>query len=216
MMSTPSPASAPSRAGTLALVAGELALDFANTSSGRGSPHLQDHLREPGHVLIWARHAKALSDHDLAAAQELISKSRKLARRLLDTALELRETIYQIGKSLAERRPPEERDRALLAARHAEFLSRARLTPHDGGFVWSWDVRKGPVEAVLGPISFSALTLLTQQDLSRIKQCEGDHCGWLFFDTTKNKRRRWCEMQVCGNRAKVRALRARQKAAKNE
>ena len=46
-------------------------------------------------------------------------------------------------------------------------------------------------------------------DVSRIKQCSGDHCGWLFFDTTKNKQRRWCEMDVCGNRAKQKAHRAR-------
>jgi len=38
-------------------------------------------------------------------------------------------------------------------------------------------------------------------------------CGWLFFDATKNSRRRWCEMRVCGNRAKVRAARMRQKLA---
>jgi predicted RNA-binding Zn ribbon-like protein len=30
----------------------------------------------------------------------------------------------------------------------------------------------------------------------------GDHCGWLFFDAPKSKRRRWCAMEVCGNRAK--------------
>ena len=59
--------------------------------------------------------------------------------------------------------------------------------------------------------ALSALTLLTQADLSRIKQCQGDHCGWLFLDTTKNKSRRWCEMEVCGNRAKQKRF-ARTKA----
>jgi len=81
--------------------------------------------------------------------------------------------------------------------------------PHGATFVWAWDPADGPVEAVLGPITLSALTLLTQADLSRIKQCRGDHCGWLFFDTTKNKSRRWCEMVVCGNRAKQRRFHRR-------
>ena len=45
-------------------------------------------------------------------------------------------------------------------------------------------------------------TLLQQADLARVKQCAGEKCGWLFFDATKNKSRRWCEMEVCGNRAK--------------
>ena len=47
----------PSRAGTLDLIAGALALDFANTASGRGGPQHLEHLREPAHVLIWAEHA---------------------------------------------------------------------------------------------------------------------------------------------------------------
>ena len=58
------------------------------------------------------------------------------------------------------------------------------------------------VEAVLGPISLSALTTLLQADLTRVKQCQGEKCRWLFFDATKNKSRRWCEMEICGNRAK--------------
>ncbi len=201
-----------SRAGSLALIAGELALDFANTSSGRGSPHHLDHLREASHVLAWARHAKVLGDADMETASRVIQRDKRAASRLFDTALELRETIHAIGLALAERRPPSEADRARLAARHAEFLARAHLVPHDAGFVWSWDAKTSVTGIVLGPISFSALSLLTQQDLTRVKQCEGQHCGWLFFDTTKNKRRRWCEMSVCGNRSKVRALRARRKA----
>jgi predicted RNA-binding Zn ribbon-like protein len=65
--------------------------------------------------------------------------------------------------------------------------------------------------AILGPITLSALTLLMEKELSRTKRCAGMECGWLFFDTTKNSRRRWCVMRVCGNRAKVRAARAKQK-----
>ena len=52
-------------------------------------------------------------------------------------------------------------------------------------------------------------SLLLDADFSRIKQCRGNHCGWLFYDSTKNKSRQWCDMSVCGNRAKASALRAR-------
>ncbi|WP_443691321.1 CGNR zinc finger domain-containing protein [Pseudomonas sp.] len=37
--------------------------------------------------------------------------------------------------------------------------------------------------------------------VAKIKQCEG--CTWLFIDTSKNHRRRWCSMATCGNRAKA-------------
>jgi predicted RNA-binding Zn ribbon-like protein len=58
----------------------------------------------------------------------------------------------------------------------------------------------------------SALSVLTGSDLSRIKRCPGDHCGWLFYDATKNRRRRWCEMEVCGNRAKQKRRRRRDRS----
>jgi predicted RNA-binding Zn ribbon-like protein len=57
------------------------------------------------------------------------------------------------------------------------------------------------------------MTTLLQADLSRIKMCQGEKCGWLFFDATKNKSRRWCEMEICGNRAKQRRFGAKARGA---
>ncbi|MBV8794030.1 MAG: CGNR zinc finger domain-containing protein, partial [Hyphomicrobiales bacterium] len=45
----------------------------------------------------------------------------------------------------------------------------------------------------------------------RIRECGGHACGWLFYDRSKNNRRRWCEMEICGNRAKQRRLAARRR-----
>lgn len=204
----------PSRAGSLPLVAGELAFDFTNTTSDRGGPNQLEHLREGRDVVIWARHAKVISDSDRDAALAAIAADEALSQRLLGDALELRDTIYRIGLALSRRQPPGEGDRMRLAAIHAHCLACAILSPFGDGFVWRWDSQRTLSEAIRGPIALSALTVLTQQNLARIKQCEGDHCGWLFFDTTKNRLRRWCEMAVCGNRAKVRAFRARHFEAK--
>jgi len=43
----------------------------------------------------------------------------------------------------------------------------------------------------------------------RLKACSAADCGWAFYDRTRNRSGRWCSMAVCGNRAKVRAHRAR-------
>jgi predicted RNA-binding Zn ribbon-like protein len=52
--------------------------------------------------------------------------------------------------------------------------------------------------------------LLTSSDrLTRVHQCEGETCGWLFVDSTRNRSRRWCVMSDCGNVAKVRRFRQR-------
>ena len=43
----------------------------------------------------------------------------------------------------------------------------------------------------------------------RLKACAADDCQWAFYDTSRNRSRTWCSMEVCGNRAKTRAYRAR-------
>jgi predicted RNA-binding Zn ribbon-like protein len=202
----------PPRAGTLPLIGSDLAFDFTNTASGRDTPLHQDHLQAPEHVITWSRHAKVLTPEDGAAIERLIAGKPSLGRDLLARAHQLREVIYRIGTAIAYGEMPAASDTDALGRIHAACVARARLTPFRGNFVWSWRPTDGFAEAILGPIALSALTLLAQSDVSRIKQCTGDHCGWLFFDTTKNKQRRWCEMEVCGNRAKQKAHRARLQA----
>jgi predicted RNA-binding Zn ribbon-like protein len=203
------PADAPSRAGVLPLVGSELAFDFTNTSSGRGGPRHIDHLRTPEHLLVWARHAKLLTPRDGGYIARRLAADPALGDRLLGRALALREVIYAIGIACARGRRPRPMHVDALTQIHAAAIEKARLSPCEANFAWVWRPEDGVIEAILGPIALSALTMLSQADLTRIKQCGGEHCGWLFFDTTKNKGRRWCEMEVCGNRAKQKAHRAR-------
>jgi len=192
----------PSRAATLTLVGGELAFDFANTSSGRGWPTFREHLRFPPDLADWAGHARVLPPEDAQWLKTEATENAVLGESLLRAALELRQDIFVIGGELAAGRAPPEPSIDRVRAVHAQCLAKARLAPFEGRFAWNWRPRADPVEAVLGPISLSAMTTLMQADLTRVKQCQGERCGWLFLDLTKNKSRRWCEMEVCGNRAK--------------
>ena len=192
----------PSRAASLALVGGELALNFANTSSGRGSTGHQEHLRATGDVVDWAEHARAILPQDADWLRSMTPQDPQLAQKLLMAALALRESIYNLGAELAAGRPAPREEVDRIAAVQASSLAKAALQPIAGRYAWSWDAKTSPIEAVLGPISLSAMKMLMQADLTRIKQCPGEKCGWLFLDATKNKSRRWCEMEVCGNRAK--------------
>jgi predicted RNA-binding Zn ribbon-like protein len=45
----------------------------------------------------------------------------------------------------------------------------------------------------------------------RLKSCPGDHCGWLFYDASRNGSSRWCSMTICGNRTKTAAYRRRRR-----
>ena len=54
-------------------------------------------------------------------------------------------------------------------------------------------------------VAVSAAALLARAaDRDRVKICPGDDCGWMFLDESRNRRRTWCAMDMCGNRAKAR------------
>ena len=199
----------PSRAATLALVGTELAFDFTNTTSGRHGPRRREHLQAAGDVVAWAQHAKIIGKRRGEELRGILARSPHLARRLHASARELRELLYVIGVALAAGKPPPRGAVDRLAEVHAASLRFARLRRIAGIYAWTWDAAARPTEAILGPIALSAVSLLSEAELSRVKQCGGADCGWLFFDTTKNKSRRWCEMEVCGNRAKQKRLRQR-------
>jgi predicted RNA-binding Zn ribbon-like protein len=207
------PPDLPSRAGSLDLIADDLALDFANTESGRGFPSHQNHFREAGNVVEWLRHAKALPVDEVDWLRTRISEREDLAGDLLAAATELRAAVHDIGAALGHRAKPPEHALASLSALHARFVAKAELAPGVMACRWSWSVRASPVEAALGPIAVAAVRLFTEGDFHRIRECGGQACGWLFYDRSKNNRRRWCEMEVCGNRAKQRRLAARRREA---
>jgi len=62
---------------------------------------------------------------------------------------------------------------------------------------------------VLWPVAHDAAELLASDQLPRLRECAADDCCWLFLDESKNRSRVWCDMRVCGNRAKARRHYAR-------
>ncbi len=64
----------------------------------------------------------------------------------------------------------------------------------------------------LWAIASSAVEVLTRDELGQIKECTGTNdCGWLFYDTSKNASRRWCSMEGCDSRVKMRRWYARRR-----
>jgi predicted RNA-binding Zn ribbon-like protein len=204
------PGHLPSRAAVLPLVGGAFMFDLTNTASGRGGPRAQDHLRHADHVVAWAQHAGIVGAAGARALRRRIARPR-VAADLLRRMRELRDLLYAVGTALAAGAAPRPPLLARLARMHAGAMACARLTPTGAGFAWRWDAARAPVEAIVGPVALSAIEVVTHAERTRIKQCVGEHCGWLFLDTTKNNRRRWCEMEVCGNRAKQKRLRDRRR-----
>jgi predicted RNA-binding Zn ribbon-like protein len=193
----------PSRAGSVALVGGALALDFTNTAGGRHMPDPIEHLQEPRHVVEWAVHAGALAGATAKRAHAAVARGGAEAQRLLREAVSLRETIYRIGSEIAEGGAAKADDLEVLKRFAQKALGPAALA-RGADARYRFDFSSAPVDiALLGPVAWSAIELLETGDFERLKRCPGHDCGWLFYDRSKNNSRRWCDMAVCGNREKV-------------
>ena len=203
-------------------VGGALCLDFVNTVRGRsvgtgarngthGSGHvIGERLVSYEALLEWGVLAGALTAaHARTMRREALTKSRQ-AGAVLARSVASRETIYRIVKAATAGRAPSARDLDVLNAElrigraHERLIALPRVA-------WAWEEESLALDRVLWPIVRSAADLLTSADLTRVRQCPGDECGWLFLDLSRAGRRQWCDMADCGNVAKVRRFRERQR-----
>ena len=66
---------------------------------------------------------------------------------------------------------------------------------------------------VLGATAASFASMLADGDPTRIKVCANPDCGWVMYDESRNRTRRWCDKTECGNLIKVRSHRRRERAS---
>lgn len=199
----------PGRAGKLPLVAGPLCLNFTNTASGRGDASHQDHLQHYNDLLAWSLHAGALPIDEATELARLARRQPEAAAQVLRRAVALRESLHAIGTAIAARTEPPADAVADIDQAMTEATQVGRMRWTGKGFVWELVTRPLRLERPLWPILRSAGEVLLSAPLERVKTCAGLHCGWLFLDETRNGTRRWCEMEVCGSRAKMRRYRKR-------
>lgn len=69
-----------------------------------------------------------------------------------------------------------------------------------------------PIAGAFSTIARDAIELLSSPLRSRLRECEGGDCSLLFLDVSRPGNRRWCSMEVCGNRDKANSLRAKRLA----
>jgi predicted RNA-binding Zn ribbon-like protein len=73
-----------------------------------------------------------------------------------------------------------------------------------------------PIDDALARLADPLVIELTGGHPERIKICASDTCDWIFYDGSRTSRRRWCDMATCGNRAKAKRHREREKAAEQK
>lgn len=185
---------------------GDVALDLVNTLDWRfraGEPEellasytdLVGYAEQAG--VVTAREARGLMrEADETAAQ-----------RTLKAARVLREALAEVLYAQIDGRKP--------AAAAVERLEKAIREARAGmalrwgtdGAAWVETGEAGP-ELPVVRLALRAEALVTGEALAQMRACGDPECRWLFLDTSKNHTRRWCNMQVCGNRMKARRFKA--------
>jgi predicted RNA-binding Zn ribbon-like protein len=184
-------------------VAGDAALDLVNTAEERGHPAAEDALLTAADLRVWGQRYGLLGPSVTLSAD---------AQAELDRTRRARDLLYDLFAARAH-------DRPLAGARLDELTELARmayqagsLQSEDNGSVrWRWD--RSDLATVRHVAVTSGLDLLGAEPSPRLKQCPGDHCGWMFLDTTKRGNRRWCLMSECGQDAKDERRRELRRAA---
>jgi predicted RNA-binding Zn ribbon-like protein len=195
---------AETRAGSLKLLGGRLSLDFANTADWHASEEPVEQLTSYADLLAWSVHTGILiADQGQRMLEE--ARQRPLqAAAVLERAVALREAIYHIFSAISRGQAPPAADLAVLNAEVPQTLARSRIVPSLEGFAWDWAPGEDALDGMLFPVVRDAVDLLTSEELDRVGKCADGRCGWLFLDTSRNRSRRWCSMEDCGNRAKAR------------
>lgn len=174
-------------------VGNALCLDFANTVNVRSAP-ARDWLGSADGLQTWA----ASAGRPLTSAGEHVPS--------LAAMRAVRDAVYDVFSPIAHGRLPESDALDALVATHAEGIKRARLSRQTDRYVWSWPPPRTRA-VLLWEVAASAVDLLQRGPLDRIGECPS--CGWVFLDTSKNRRRRWCSMATCGSREKAQRYYAR-------
>lgn len=176
-------------------------IDFINTVNGRPS-FTRDDLASADDLFEWA------------GAAGLLAGDGQVSRTVDDAiqfavAKTLREDLYGVFGPITRGEPPAAAPlqavtaRASLATRSAQWVSRG------SSFEPQWPGNS--LESICDQLADAAVVLLRSSSVARVGSCAG--CGWLFLDTSRGHARRWCSMNVCGVRDKMRRYHQRQSNA---
>jgi predicted RNA-binding Zn ribbon-like protein len=170
--------------------AGRLCLDFVRTLRYRGTPSEVEELPDG---TAWGEWIDQLGPFSApvrpASAREAVA---------------LREAVYELLTGPVR---PATRQRL---NRFAALPAPAPSLASSGELRWQ---AEDPASAMLSLLARDALELVTSPEFARVRRCAGPRCGALFLDTSRPGTRRWCSMEVCGNRVKKSTYRAKAAAS---
>jgi predicted RNA-binding Zn ribbon-like protein len=189
----------------LRLIAGDLALDFANTvDRPQGQP--LDHLTRYSHLVGWTSQAGVIG---AALARGLLQTAEQNPHRAHNVTAEahrLRENIGELFDPGTASRDAQEHWLNLRKYVGGAYRAASIEPTASPGDRWKWS-DPSDLRTPLYHVAVAAGDLMNSADLHQIKRCA--NCPWLFVDRSRNHQRRWCDMDDCGRVSKIRLASAR-------
>ena len=190
-------------------VGGDPALDLVNTTDWTSRGPEQERLTDFDLLIKWAEGAGVLTSEGAGSFRARARARPQEATAVFRHALETREVLQRLFQSLASGETAKDALRAFnrllgKALEGMRVLPVATRRRRDRGMQLGWESRDESLDAVLWPVVWSAARLVTSEDVARIRVCDGPDCGWIYVDRSRNRLRRWCQMETCGTREKTR------------
>lgn len=181
-----------------------LCLDFMNTVGWHLNENMSSEYLTSYSVFVEWCYLVGIINREQANIFAAESQKRSLeAKEVFQRVIKLRESVFRILLAVIGKNSPKQTDLDILNSEIDRMLPLLKLKYVNQGFVWekSNDIKN--LDWMLSTIVQNITEFLTSDQLGRLKVCGDENCGWLFLDMSKNKSRRWCSMQDCGNRAKA-------------
>lgn len=180
---------------------GLLCLDFINTVHGRREDPLRDYFSGIDDFIHWA---KRLGVIDSKTEKKLTAASGNQpgkSARFFSDAIAFRELLFVIFSNIISGKKVLLKDLKEFNKMLKIYFPYLQIKQSNKGFEEQWLLEETDFKRLLAPILNDSYETLLSDKLRRIKECS--NCGWLFYDTTKNGKRRWCSMHTCGSNVKA-------------
>lgn len=197
----------------LTMDGGWLSLDFVNTIADRNELHIFDYLSSYSHILDWSSLLNILTEAEIKSLRKLAIQKPKSAATKWIQALEVREMLFRLFQRILNGDNPNVKDQITFNKWLSKSLRHTKINFEARNILTSWNNLPTDFDQPIYRIIKSAYDLLISDKVDRIKECSA--CGWLFLDKSKNKCRKWCNMETCGSKEKSRSYYHRQKKINN-
>ena len=186
----------------------ELFVTFANTLEfTNGIP--TDHVAEPAALLAWLKENGLISERGRAGESARLHRDPREGERRMERFRYLRNLVHAIADRVNDGHPPTRDQVRDLNHILPHGLHYHQLVSEADGARYSVSQVGDHLDQARATIASSLANFLAQDDPHRLHTCANEGCREIFIDRSPTGRRRWCDMRVCGNRAKVARHRSR-------